>query len=205
MGTLLKVWMSVSVNLDNICRKRNHVPYIPLSVYILAEHDIFGEPVSDSEDDDEEANINVMELDENSRLSADSRVSDSNSMQAAYSERSSNNATTSSGLVTEFSKDMFHTDNNGDTETEKQQDEPTPSKVPKLEQFHSEYIIPDSPTSVSVSKGNFKSSVVKISIVPYMIQVFNLCLLKNVQIRVLLLFTQNWQNYGKEGSNRRSK
>ncbi|XP_011872876.1 PREDICTED: transcription initiation factor TFIID subunit 7 [Vollenhovia emeryi] len=124
----------------------------------VAEHDIFGEPVSDSEDDDEEANINVMELDENSR-SADSRVSDSNSMQAAYS-RSSNNATTSSGLVTEFSKDMFQNDNNDDTEAEKQQgDEPTPPKVPKLEQFHSEYMIPDNytesiiaPTSVSASK-----------------------------------------------------
>lgn len=123
---------------------------------ISAEHDIFGEAVSDSEDDDEEANINVMELDENSRLSADSRVSDSNSMQAAYSERSSNNATTSSGLVTEFSKDMFHNDNNGDTETEKQQGESTPPKVAKLDQFHSEYIIPESPTSVSTSKGNFK-------------------------------------------------
>lgn len=121
---------------------------------ISAEHDIFGEAVSDSEDDDEEANINVMELDENSRLSADSRVSDSNSMQAAYSERSSNNATTSSGLVTEFSKDMFHNDNNGDMETEKQQGETTPPKTPKLEQFQSEYIIPESPTSVSTSKGN---------------------------------------------------
>ncbi|KYN20872.1 Transcription initiation factor TFIID subunit 7 [Trachymyrmex cornetzi] len=118
----------------------------------VAEHDIFGEPVSDSEDDDEEANINVMELDENSRLSADSRVSDSNSMQAAYSERSSNNATTSSGLVTEFSKDMFHNDTNGDPEAEKPQGENSPLKAPKLEQFHSEYIIPESPTSVSVSK-----------------------------------------------------
>jgi len=126
-----------------------------LYLHISAEHDIFGEPVSDSEDDDEEANINVMELDENSRLSADSRVSDSNSMQAAYSERSSNNATTSSGLVTEFSKDMFH-DTNGDTEAEKPQGETNPLKAPKLEQFHSEYIIPESPTSVSVSKGNFK-------------------------------------------------
>ncbi|KAG5333831.1 TAF7 factor, partial [Acromyrmex heyeri] len=103
------------------------------------------------EDDDEEANINVMELDENSRLSADSRVSDSNSMQAAYSERSSNNATTSSGLVTEFSKDMFH-DTNGDTEAEKPQGESSPLKAPKLEQFHSEYVIPESPTSVSISK-----------------------------------------------------
>ncbi|XP_071564302.1 transcription initiation factor TFIID subunit 7 isoform X2 [Temnothorax nylanderi] len=122
----------------------------------VAEHDIFGEPVSDSEDDDEEANINVMELDENSRLSVDSRVSDSNSMQAAYSERSSNNATMSSGLVTEFSKDMFHNDNNGDMETEKQQDEGTPPKVPKLEEFHSEYIIPDDyiESPPSISKGS---------------------------------------------------
>jgi hypothetical protein len=103
-----------------------------------------------------------MELDENSRLSADSRVSDSNSMQAAYSERSSNNATTSSGLVTEFSKDMFQNDNNGDMEIEKQ-DEGTPQKVQKMEQFQSEYMISDNyteaiitPASISASKGNFK-------------------------------------------------
>lgn len=154
MGTRLKVWMLVSSwfkDKDNVYRKRNYI-----QICILAEHDIFGEPVSDSEDDDEEANINVMELDENSRLSGDSRVSDSNSMQAAYSERSSNNATTSSGLVTEFTKDMFQNDNNGDTEAEKQQDETTPPKQPKLEQFHSEYIMPESPTSVSISKGNSK-------------------------------------------------
>ncbi|KMQ95180.1 transcription initiation factor tfiid subunit 7-like protein [Lasius niger] len=121
----------------------------------VAEHDIFGEAVSDSEDDDEEANINVMELDENSHLTADSRVSDSNSMQAAYSERSSNNATTSSVLVTEFSKEMFQNDNNGDPETEKQQDEATSTKASKLEQFHAEYIISDNYTEsppVSVSK-----------------------------------------------------
>lgn len=118
----------------------------------VAEHDIFGEPVSDSEDDDEEANINVMELDENSHLSADSRVSDSNSMQATYSEKSSNNATTSSGLVTEFSKEMFQNDNNGDVETEKQQDE---TKTQKLEPFHGDYIITENYTespSASVSK-----------------------------------------------------
>lgn len=121
----------------------------------VAEHDIFGEPVSDSEDDDEEANINVMELDENSHLTADSRVSDSNSMQAAYSERSSNNVTMSSGLVTEFSKEMFQNDNNGDTEIEKQQDDATSTKVQKLEQFHAEYIISENYTespSVSISK-----------------------------------------------------
>lgn len=117
----------------------------------VAEHDIFGEAVSDSEDDDEEANINVMELDENSHLTADSRVSDSNSMQAAYSERSSNNATTSSGLVTEFSKEMFQNDNHGDAEIEKQRDDATSTKVSKLEQFHEEYIIPDNFADLPVS------------------------------------------------------
>ncbi|KOC67187.1 Transcription initiation factor TFIID subunit 7 [Habropoda laboriosa] len=108
----------------------------------VAEHDIFGEPVSDSEDDDEEANINVMELDENSRLSADSRVSDSNSMQVTYSERSDNNTATNSNLVTEFSKEMFQNDNNMEAEAEKPEDV-SPSKGPKVEQFHSEYIISD--------------------------------------------------------------
>lgn len=126
----------------------------------VAEHDIFGEAVSDSEDDDEEANINVMELDENSRLSADSRVSDSNSMQPTYSERSINNATTNSELVTEFSKEMFQNDNNC-MEGEKPVDDVTQSKIPKMEQFHSEYIIPDdnfseSP-SISMSKDTLQS------------------------------------------------
>lgn len=125
----------------------------------VAEHDIFGEAVSDSEDDDEEANINVMELDENSRLSADSRVSDSNSMQATYSERSSNNATNNSGLVTEFSKEMFQNDNICDAEGDKPI-QTTPTKVPKLEQFHSEYIMPEdfseSP-SVSMSKDSLQT------------------------------------------------
>lgn len=83
-----------------------------------------------------------MELDENSRLSADSRVSDSNSMQATYSERSNNNATTNSNLVTEFSKEMFQNDNI-ETEQEKAED-PSSSKVSKVEQFHSEYIISES-------------------------------------------------------------
>ncbi|XP_059614595.1 transcription initiation factor TFIID subunit 7 [Phlebotomus argentipes] len=45
----------------------------------VGEHDIFGGEVSSSEDEDN--NINVLDLDENSRLSADdSRLSDSNSM-----------------------------------------------------------------------------------------------------------------------------
>ncbi|XP_015598095.1 transcription initiation factor TFIID subunit 7 [Cephus cinctus] len=108
----------------------------------VAEHDIFGEAVSDSEDDDEEANINVMELDENSRLSGDSRVSDSNSMQVRYSERSGNNVSVNSGLITEFSKEMFQGDGDGETDADKSVNDP--SKIPKIEQFHSEYIIPDS-------------------------------------------------------------
>ncbi|XP_012254497.1 transcription initiation factor TFIID subunit 7 [Athalia rosae] len=103
----------------------------------VAEHDIFGEAVSDSEDDEEEANINIMELDENSRLSADSRVSDSNSMQVRYSERSRHQASTSSGLVTQFSKDMFHDNEDGDKSIV------DVTKVPKEETFHSEYMIPD--------------------------------------------------------------
>lgn len=107
----------------------------------VAEHDIFGEPVSDSEEDDEEANINVMELDENSRLSADSRVSDSNSMQAAYSERPSN-IEANNRLCTVFSKEMFQSDNNMEADVEKTEDTSL-SKVPKVEQFHSEYIISD--------------------------------------------------------------
>lgn len=56
-----------------------------LSDYLLvsAEHDIFGEAVSDSEED--ETNINIMELeDETSRPSADdSRLSDSASLQVS--------------------------------------------------------------------------------------------------------------------------
>jgi glycoprotein-N-acetylgalactosamine 3-beta-galactosyltransferase/transcription initiation factor TFIID subunit 7 len=51
---------------------------------VSAEHDIFGEAVSDSEED--ETNINIMELeDETSRPSADdSRLSDSASLQVGY-------------------------------------------------------------------------------------------------------------------------
>lgn len=123
----------------------------------VAEHEIFGEPVSDSEEDDEDANINVMELDENSRLSADSRVSDSNSMQATYSERSNNNATTSSNLVTEFSKEMFQNDNM-EGEAMKQEDT-SPSKASKVEQFQ-EYILTDEFTeipSASASKDSMQT------------------------------------------------
>ncbi|XP_034950790.1 transcription initiation factor TFIID subunit 7 [Chelonus insularis] len=107
----------------------------------VAEHDIFGEAVSDSEDEDEEPNINVMELDENSRLSADSRVSDSNSLQVGYSERSGQDTNTCSELLTEFSKDMFPSENAD--EQDARTTEENISKVPKIEDFHSEYIIPD--------------------------------------------------------------
>lgn len=98
-------------------------------VFQLAEHDIFGEAVSDSEDDDEEAHINVMELDENSRLSVDSRVSDSNSMRVGYSEQSANVPSTSNGpLVTEFSKEMFESE-----ETIEEIIETEDVKIPKQE------------------------------------------------------------------------
>ncbi|XP_069681061.1 transcription initiation factor TFIID subunit 7 [Periplaneta americana] len=62
----------------------------------VAEHDIFGEAVSDSEEED--ANINIMELeDETSRPSADdSRLSDSMSLPDR-----------AHALVTQFSRDMF--------------------------------------------------------------------------------------------------
>ena len=74
-----------------------------------------------------------MDLDENSHLSVDSRVSDSNSiMQVRYSEQSANILTTSSGpLVTEFSKEMF--------ETEEIVEDIKPDiedvKIPKIEGF----------------------------------------------------------------------
>ena len=125
---------------------------------VSAEHDIFGEPVSDSEDDDEDGNVNVMELDENSHLSADSRVSDSNSMQVRYSERTDNIETNSSSqLITTFSKEMFEADNN-DCNDEKSNIQEG-SKTPKLENFNSEYIIPENGSfpeslSVPVNKGN---------------------------------------------------
>ncbi|CAG2059208.1 unnamed protein product [Timema podura] len=66
----------------------------------VAEHDIFGGAVSDSEE--EETNINIMELeDETSRLSADdSRLSDSTSLQDSL-ERQHH------ALVTQFHRDMF--------------------------------------------------------------------------------------------------
>lgn len=62
----------------------------------VAEHDIFGGAVSDS--DEEEAHLNVLELDENSQNSVDSRLTDSNSVM---------NNSTDSKLLTEFTSDMF--------------------------------------------------------------------------------------------------
>uniref|UniRef100_A0A1B6EID4 TAFII55 protein conserved region domain-containing protein n=1 Tax=Cuerna arida TaxID=1464854 RepID=A0A1B6EID4_9HEMI len=72
----------------------------------VAEHDIFGEAVSDSEDEDQ--NINILELEEeNSRLTADdSRMSDSASLHGTQSSDQQQNSHTNS-LVTEFSKEMF--------------------------------------------------------------------------------------------------
>lgn len=66
----------------------------------VAEHDIFGAEVSDS--DEEESNLKMIELDETSRLSADdsrSRLSDSNSMHFQG---------TSEKMATEFSQSMFN-------------------------------------------------------------------------------------------------
>jgi len=69
----------------------------------VAEHDIFGEAVSDS--DEEETHINIMEMEDNSRLSADdSRISDSISMQGTSDMKTMER---SRGLVTQFTKEMF--------------------------------------------------------------------------------------------------
>ncbi|KAF5287056.1 hypothetical protein FQR65_LT12357 [Abscondita terminalis] len=63
----------------------------------VAEHDIFGGAVSDSEEED--AHLNVMELDENSQNSAeDSHLTDSNSVMHTSMDAK---------ILTEFSSDMF--------------------------------------------------------------------------------------------------
>lgn len=70
----------------------------------VGEHDIFGSAVSDSE---EETNINVMEVEDTSRLSADdSRLSDT------VSQGLNPNINQSHQLVTQFSKDMFRDSRN---------------------------------------------------------------------------------------------
>lgn len=73
----------------------------------VAEHDIFGEPVSDSEE--EEQNINILELEEeNSRLSEDnSRLTDSTSMHGTQSLDHPQGSQHSRNLVTHFTKEMF--------------------------------------------------------------------------------------------------
>lgn len=60
-------------------------------------------------DSDEEANMNMMEMEDTSRMSADSsRLSDSASRGVANSSRAGpSNLSKSKDLVTEFSKDMF--------------------------------------------------------------------------------------------------
>ncbi|KAK6635471.1 hypothetical protein RUM44_000722 [Polyplax serrata] len=75
----------------------------------LAEQEIFGSTVSDS---DEEANINIMEIEDTSRLSADdSRLSDT------VSQGVSQGNVSNQELVTEFSKDMFNNSRNVKEET----------------------------------------------------------------------------------------
>ena len=108
--------------------------------------------MSDSEDDDDDANINVMELDDTSRLSVESRASDSNSMQVRYSERSGQQNVTCTELVTEFSKEMFHPDNSNTSDLPKMESD-SPTKLIKLENFHSEYMIPENYNEPSSHRG----------------------------------------------------
>lgn len=73
---------------------------------LFPEHDIFGGAVSDSDED--ETNINIIEMDETSRLSADdSRLSDSSSLPIHSDTKS---------LVTEFSSEMFSVTDKVDAE-----------------------------------------------------------------------------------------
>uniref|UniRef100_R4FNG6 Putative transcription initiation factor tfiid subunit n=2 Tax=Rhodnius TaxID=13248 RepID=R4FNG6_RHOPR len=70
----------------------------------VAEHDIFGGAVSDS--DEEEPHI--MEMEESSRMSADdSHISDSISLQMPDTKRGDDESRETIGLVTQFSKEMF--------------------------------------------------------------------------------------------------
>ncbi|XP_014252091.1 transcription initiation factor TFIID subunit 7 [Cimex lectularius] len=91
----------------------------------VAEHDIFGEAVSDS--DEEEARIDIIEeMEENSRLSADdSRISDSMSMNNSGRQTPGvgDNSASGSGLVTEFSKSMFTKDNNRTSDDDLDEDD----------------------------------------------------------------------------------
>nr|XP_018896067.1 PREDICTED: transcription initiation factor TFIID subunit 7 [Bemisia tabaci] len=68
----------------------------------VAEHDIFGEEVSDSEEED--TNMNMLDMEDTSRLSADdsrSRLSDTASFQGQ------SETLNQPGLVTQFFKEMF--------------------------------------------------------------------------------------------------
>lgn len=74
-------------------------------------HDIFGGAVSDS--DEEETNINILEMDETSRLSAeDSRLSDSSSLPIHSDTKS---------LVTEFTSEMFSVTQKDEIEIKEEQ------------------------------------------------------------------------------------
>ncbi|KAF6204783.1 hypothetical protein GE061_018945 [Apolygus lucorum] len=78
----------------------------------VAEHDIFGEAVSDS--DEEESHINIME-EESSRLSAeDSRISDS--MSQMLMEGKQGDHSMGEGLITQFTKGMFVEDDHDQRE-----------------------------------------------------------------------------------------
>ncbi|XP_050424901.1 transcription initiation factor TFIID subunit 7 isoform X2 [Adelges cooleyi] len=81
----------------------------------IAERDIFGEALSDSEE--EAGNINIMDLDEDmSRLSADdSRLSDTNSLMEEKPSISGNHK-----LVTEFTKEMFISNDSSQNEIKKE-------------------------------------------------------------------------------------
>jgi len=81
----------------------------------IAERDIFGEALSDS--DEEAGNINIMDMDEDmSRLSGDdSRLSDTNSL---VEEKPKVSGTQK--LVTEFTKEMFISDENSQNDIKKE-------------------------------------------------------------------------------------
>lgn len=90
-------WEVINEDDENKVNKGTVVKKEPVEIpnQNVAEHDIFGAPVSDSEEED--AHLNVLELDENSQNS-DSHLTDSNSVML----HSSN-----SKLLTEFTSDMF--------------------------------------------------------------------------------------------------
>lgn len=95
-----------------------------------------------------------MELDENSRLSVDSRISDSNSMQVRYLEQSTNEPSMSSEpLITEFSKEMFEIEET----IEDVKPEIEDIKVPKIENYE-EYDVSENfseSNNTIFNKGNF--------------------------------------------------